>query len=155
MENKCLHNRIVLEDVPSGEHHLECIMEAMKQNRRYHLENSSGAYVEVTELGAVLVKVCVPDREGVLTDVVLGFDNVKQYEENPFFFGVVVGRNCNRIGGAKFNLFGKEIRLAANENGNNLHSGPDGFETKMWKATEISQEKQSVTFTRVDRKSVV
>ena len=115
----------------------------------YHLENSSGAYVEVTELGAVLVKVCVPDREGVLTDVVLGFDNVKQYEENPFFFGVVVGRNCNRIGGAKFNLFGKEIRLAANENGNNLHSGPDGFETKMWKATEISQEKQSVTFTRV------
>ena len=60
----------------------------------YHLENSSGAYVEVTELGAVLVKVCVPDREGVLTDVVLGFDNVKQYEENPFFFGVVVGRNC-------------------------------------------------------------
>ena len=81
----------------------------------YHLENSSGAYVEVTELGAVLVKVCVPDREGVLTDAVLGFDNVKQYEENPFFFGVVVGRNCNRIGGAKFNLFGKEIRLAANE----------------------------------------
>lgn len=115
----------------------------------YHLENAFGAYVEVTELGAVLVKVCVPDRDGVLTDVVLGFDNVKQYEENPFFFGVVVGRNCNRIGGAKFNLFGKEIRLAANENGNNLHSGPDGFETKMWKATEISQEKQSVTFTRV------
>ena len=59
----------------------------------YHLENSSGAYVEVTELGAVLVKVCVPDREGVLTDVVLGFDNVKQYEENPFFFGVVVRRS--------------------------------------------------------------
>lgn len=96
----------------------------------YRLENKSGAYAEVSQFGAILVKLCVPDRDGKLTDVVLGYDNVEQYEENGCFFGATIGRNGNRIAGAKFSILGKEVVLPQNENGNNLHSGPDGFEKK-------------------------
>lgn len=115
----------------------------------YRLENESGAYAEVMEYGAILVKLLVPDRKGVLRDVVLGYDDVKQYEGNGCFFGSTIGRSGNRIAGAKFSIYGKEYVLAKNENGNNLHSGPNGFEKKLWKAEEISQEKNSVTFSRI------
>ena len=70
----------------------------------YHLENGSGAFVEVTEFGALLVKLCVPDREGKLTDVVLGYDDLESYEVNGCFFGAVIGRSGNRIAGARFML---------------------------------------------------
>ena len=115
----------------------------------YHLENGSGAFVEVTEFGALLVKLCVPDREGKLTDVVLGYDNLESYEVNGCFFGAVIGRSGNRIAGARFMLGDREVRLAQNENDNNLHSGPDGFEKKLWKVTEISQDKNSIVFNRI------
>ena len=115
----------------------------------YRLENKSGAYAEITQYGAILVKLCVPDKNGVLTDVVLGYDDLKEYETNGCFFGAVIGRNGNRIADARFSISGKEYQLTANENNNNLHSGPDGFEKKVWKAEEISQEKNSVTFSRI------
>lgn len=115
----------------------------------YRLENKSGAYAEITQFGAILVKLCVPDKNGILTDVVLGYDDLKEYETNGCFFGAVIGRNGNRIADARFSISGKEYQLTANENNNNLHSGPDGFEKKVWKAEEISQEKNSVTFSRI------
>lgn len=115
----------------------------------YRLENKSGAYAEVSQFGAILVKLCVPDREGKLTDVVLGYDNVEQYEENGCFFGATIGRSGNRIAGAKFSILGKEVVLPQNENGNNLHSGPDGFEKKIWSVLALSQEKNSITFSRI------
>lgn len=117
--------------------------------RAFRLVNHSGAYAEVMDFGAILLKLCVPDRGGKLTDVVLGYDDVKQYEENGCFFGAVVGRNCNRIAGANFEIFGKKVQLTPNENENNLHSGPDGFEKKMWQVTDVSQEKNSVIFSRI------
>ena len=115
----------------------------------YHLENNSGAYAEISQFGAILVKLCVPDKNGVLTDVVLGYDDLKQYETNGCFFGAIIGRNGNRIADARFSISGREYKLTPNENNNNRHSGPDGFEKKVWKAEEISQEKNSVTFSRV------
>lgn len=115
----------------------------------YRLENKSGAYAEVSMFGAILVKLCVPDREGRLTDVVLGYDDVEQYEENGCFFGATIGRSGNRIAGAKFSILGKDVVLPKNENENNLHSGPNGFEKKIWSVLALSQEKNSVTFTRV------
>lgn len=117
--------------------------------RIFHLENKEGAYAEVMEYGAILVKVCVPDKDGKLTDIVLGYDDLQSYEVNGCFFGAVIGRSGNRIAGAKFNLYGKEVKLAANENDNNLHSGPNGFEKKLWTAEGISQEKNSVIFSRI------
>ena len=115
----------------------------------YRLENASGAYADVTSFGAILVNLCVPDRTGKLTDVVLGYDSLAGYETNSCFFGATIGRNGNRIANGRFTIFGKEVVLAQNDNENNLHSGPDGFEKKVWKAVDASDEKNSITFTRI------
>lgn len=112
----------------------------------YHLENRSGAYAEVLQYGAILMKLVVPDRDGVLRDVVLGYDEPAGYEKNGCFFGATIGRSGNRIEGARFMLEGREVHLPANENGNNLHSGPDGFEKKLWTCAEKDEEDNSVTF---------
>lgn len=115
----------------------------------YHLENRSGAYAEVTEYGAILVKVVVPDREGTLTDVVLGYDDVKQYEVNGCFFGATIGRSGNRIANGTFMIDDRKVVLAQNENENNLHSGPDGMEKKIWQVEEQDGDDNSVTFYRI------
>ena len=115
----------------------------------YHLENKAGAYAEVLQYGAILVKLCVPDKDGKLTDVVLGYDELAGYEKNGCFFGATIGRSGNRIAGSRFMLDGKEVRLTPNEGPNNLHSGPDGFEKKLWGVKEISQKKNSVDFFRI------
>ena len=115
----------------------------------YHLENKSGAFAEVLQFGAILVKLCVPDRDGRLTDVVLGYDDLAGYEVNGCFFGATIGRSGNRIAQSRFTLDGKKIVLTPNEGVNNLHSGPDGFEKKMWTASEISEDKNAVTFSRI------
>ena len=115
----------------------------------YHLENKSGAFAEVLQFGAIFVKLCVPDRDGRLTDVVLGYDDLAGYEVNGCFFGATIGRSGNRIAQSRFTLDGKEIVLTPNEGANNLHSGPDGFEKKMWTASEISEDKNAVTFSRI------
>lgn len=111
----------------------------------YHLENRSGAYAEVLQYGAILVKLVVPDKKGTLTDVVLGYDSIEGYQVNGCFFGATIGRSGNRIAGGRFMLDGKEIVLPQNENNNNLHSGPDGFEKKLWICEETSQDENSVT----------
>ena len=114
----------------------------------YQIANAGGAYAEVIPYGAILVKVCVPDQNGKLTDVVLGYDNVKEYEVNSCFFGATIGRNGNRIANAAFTINGKEYHLAANENENNLHSGPNGFEKKIWDVF-VPETGDSVVFSRV------
>ena len=112
----------------------------------YHLENKSGAYAEVMDYGAILVKLCVPDKDGKLTDVVLGYDDVQQYEVNGCFFGAIIGRSGNRIAGARFSLYGQEYQLDKNENDNNLHSGPNGFEKKIWTVKNTDSDKNAITF---------
>lgn len=112
----------------------------------YHLENNSGAYIEVTDFGASLVKVMVPDRDGKLVDVVLGCDDVSGYETGDAYFGAVIGRNGNRIAGAQMQISGCVYRLVANDGENNLHSGPDGYERRLWREAGIDQRKNSVTF---------
>ena len=115
----------------------------------FHLENKAGAYAEISQFGAILVKLCVSDREGKLTDVVLGYDDLAGYEVNGCFFGATIGRSGNRIANSRFVLDGQEITLTPNEGKNNLHSGPNGFEKKIWNAAEISEDKNAVTFSRI------
>ena len=79
-------------------------------------------YAEVTDLGAVLVRLETPDRDGNMKDIVLGYEDVEHYLENPSCFGAVVGPSANRIAGASFVIDGEEFHLPANERGNNLHS---------------------------------
>lgn len=107
-----------------------------EQVTAYTITNAKGDSITALDYGAVLQSVIVPDKKGALIDVALGYDNVASYEENPPHFGATIGRNGNRIEGARFDLDGTEYQLALNENGrNNLHSGPDGYEFRMWKAT--------------------
>ena len=115
----------------------------------FHLENKAGAYAEISQFGAILVKLCVSDREGKLTDVVLGYDDLAGYEVNGCFFGATIGRSGNRIANSRFALDGQEITLTPNEGKNNLHSEPNGFEKKIWNAAEISEDKNAVTFSRI------
>lgn len=101
----------------------------------YTVTNSRGSFITVLDYGAVLKNVVVPDQNGTPTDVVLGYDTVEKYEQNPPHFGATIGRNGNRIEGGKFSIDGREYQMALNENGkNNLHSGPDGYEFRMWQA---------------------
>ena len=112
----------------------------------YEMTNKNRMSIAVTDFGATLVKVLVPDRQGVRRDVVLGYDDAEGYYNNPGHFGAVVGRNGNRIKDAKFTINGKEYQLAVNDNKNNLHSGPNWYRTRVWNVTEIKEEKNSITF---------
>ncbi len=85
----------------------------------YTLYNDNGVSASFTDLGGTWVTMNVPDRDGKLVDVVLGYDSVEAYLENPPHFGAPIGRNANRIAGAKFTLNGKAYRLAANDGTNN------------------------------------
>ena len=98
----------------------------------------------LTDLGATLVKLFVPDRKGNLSDVVLGYDDPNQYCASGTFFGTVVGRNANRIGGATFHLNGKRYEMDKNEGNNNLHSGLDFYKDRIWQV--LSMEENSITF---------
>lgn len=86
----------------------------------------------ITDLGAALVSLWVPDRQGKIADVVLGYDNASGYLENEGFLGAVVGRSANRIRGSRFPLNGKTVQLTPNEGENNLHSGPNPYNIRLW-----------------------
>ena len=87
----------------------------------YTLENAGGVVAKLTDYGAILVSLDVPDRTGQNANVVLGFDSVDKYIADTPYFGATVGRYCNRIGKGKFSLDGKEYTLATNNGANHLH----------------------------------
>ena len=98
---------------------------------------------KVTDLGAVLVSLMTPDRSGAMKDIVLGYEDVEHYLENPSCFGATVGPNANRIAGASFVIDGVEYKVPANEGANNLHS-----DKMFYKRLFDAQEgEDSVTFT--------
>ncbi|MBQ8822492.1 MAG: galactose mutarotase [Lachnospiraceae bacterium] len=115
----------------------------------YTLENSKGMKADVTDYGAILVNLYVPDKNGKAEDVVLGFDSVEGYEENPSFFGATIGPSANRIAGAKFTIDGVEYALDVNDGPNNLHSHKDiGYHKLLWKVT--AEGENTITFTITD-----
>ncbi len=98
----------------------------------YTLTNASGMQAAITNYGAILVSLKVPDRQGKLGDVVLGFDTLDGYFKKPSYFGAIVGRYGNRIGQGKFQLDGHSYTLAKNNNGQHLHGGDRGFDKVVW-----------------------
>lgn len=106
----------------------------------YTLTNEAGMSAAVTDFGAVLVRLEVPDKDGVKRDVVLGYDDAAGYAEGTNFFGAPVGRNANRIGGASVEINGVVYELEKNDNGNNLHSGNDFFNVRMWQVIEQADD---------------
>lgn len=118
-----------------------------KETFLYTITNKNGMKAAVTNFGAILTQLIVPDAKGGSRDVVLGFDSVTGYEGNDCFFGSTIGRNANRIGGASFEIDGVKYELAANENGNNLHTDKEhGFHKAIWNA-EVLEAENAVKFT--------
>lgn len=106
----------------------------------YTLKGKGGLELVVSDFGGRVVKCLAPDRDGKLADVTLGWNTVKEYEENGFCNGTLIGRFGNRIRDGRFTLDGTEYQLAVNETTPaprhcNLHSGPSGWDAKVWKAT--------------------
>lgn len=97
----------------------------------------AGLTAEISDYGATIVKLLVPDPKGNVADVVLGFDDPNEYAASGTFFGATVGRSANRIKNGRFTLNGKEYRMGINDNGtHNLHSGPDFWKDRLWKVEE-------------------
>lgn len=109
--------------------------------------NGNGATAELSSLGAGIISICVPDKNGKLVDVVLGYDNIADYAGDGPCCGKIPGRYANRIAKGRFSLGGKEYELPVNNGPNHLHGGPDGFQNKIWTVAEISDN--SVLFTLV------
>ncbi len=98
----------------------------------YKMTNARGAFVELINAGAAIVSVCVPDRDGNLADVALGYRDCADYLADSVAMGKTVGRYANRIAKGRFTLDGKEYKLAANNGPNHLHGGVEGFSSKVW-----------------------
>ncbi len=103
----------------------------------YTLRNSKGLEASITNYGAILVSLRVPDRNGNVADVVLGFDSLHGYLSEHPYFGAVIGRYGNRIAGGRFVLDGLEYNLARNNGENHLHGGIRGFDKAVWRPKEL------------------
>ncbi|MDQ3732177.1 MAG: galactose mutarotase [Pseudomonadota bacterium] len=103
----------------------------------YTLVNDKGVEAKIMTYGGIIVSLNVPDRNGELGDVVLGYDNLRGYLKNNPYFGAVVGRFANRIAQGRFVLDGKKYELARNDGENHLHGGIKGFDKVIWKAKAL------------------
>ena len=116
---------------------------------RITLENKNGMKAVLSDKGAVLVSLLVPDRDGRPTDVVLGYENIEGYDKNGCCFGATIGRNGNRIANARFTLNGKEYQMHHTPTyKHNCHSTPDTFFRRVWQfATEKEAGTEKIRFT--------
>ncbi len=104
----------------------------------YTLVNANGARAEITNYGGIVVRLEMPDRDGALGDVVLGYHNLDDYIADNPYFGCIVGRYANRIAGAQFELDGETYTLAANDGNNHIHGGERGFDKIVWEAEGVT-----------------
>ncbi|MDG1708637.1 MAG: galactose mutarotase [Emcibacteraceae bacterium] len=109
----------------------------------FRLTNQLGASVELINLGGIVVSLKVPDREGYLSDIVLGLDDPNRYFHQSFYFGAIVGRYANRIAAGQFLLDGQRYQLNVNNGPNALHGGYAGFDKKIWDAKSFEGEDHS------------
>ena len=112
------------------------------------MRNKNNIQLKLMNYGALIIELLAPDREGNIENIVLSFEDAKDYIKNVPYFGAVIGRTSGRIGGASFMLSGKKYELGRNAGINNLHGGTGGFSFKTWDYS-ISEEdnKASVEFT--------
>ena len=106
----------------------------------FTLQNASGIKATLTNYGAIVTSLCVPDRNGNLDDVVLGYAALDGYLKEPPYFGAIVGRYGNRIAKGRFMLDGVEYKLATNNGENHLHGGIKGFDKVVWSAEPVKQD---------------
>ncbi|HLY61142.1 MAG TPA: aldose epimerase family protein [Terriglobia bacterium] len=117
----------------------------------YTLTNANGMQVAITNYGGRVVSILVPDRQGKMADVVIGFDHLDGYLATNPYFGALVGRYGNRIANARFKLDGVEYKLAANNGPNSLHGGLKGFDKVFWTARESSKNPPALELTYISK----
>jgi len=100
----------------------------------FTLKNVNGLETEITNYGGIVMRLLVPDKDGILAGVVLGYETPEEYENNAPYFGALIGRYGNRIGNAEFTLDGTTYTLAKNNDENSLHGGTKGFDKVFWNA---------------------
>ncbi len=112
----------------------------------YEIKNSSGASAQIITYGATLQSVRVPDRKGTLTDVLIGFDDIKGHEERSDYQGQTVGRYANRLANGRFTVNGKVINVTKNENGETCLHGGGELSHAVWTAKEIGENVLSLSY---------
>ena len=139
---------------PSGENltlsglnpaHFEKMIDNTKPVKLYTLKNKNGMEVCITNFGARIVSIMTPDKNGKMTDVVLGFDNIDDYINVPSDFGATIGRYANRIGNGKITIDGKEIQLPQNNGSHCLHGGPTGWQYQVFKTNQLDAQTIKLT----------
>lgn len=119
-------------------------MDDGRQVQLFTLTNDNGMEVSITNYGGIVTSIRVPDKNGNIEDVVLGFDDLEQYKSGHPFFGAIAGRYANRIANGQFELNGEVYELATNDGENHLHGGVEGFDKKLWDA-EVNEDENSVS----------
>ena len=118
----------------------------------YTLTNSNHIEIKITNYGGIVTSVKVPDKNGKLDDVVLGFNNLEDYKKKSPYFGCIAGRYANRIGNAEFVIDGEKFTLAKNNGENTLHGGLKGFDKVLWDAEPVTgKDFQSLKLTYLSR----
>ena len=118
----------------------------------FTLTNAQGLCAKITNYGTIITELRVPDREGRLGNIVLGFDNLRQYlAGNPSYLGCTVGRVANRTAKGRFQLDGKKYKLAVNNGPHHLHGGVRGFDKVVWSAEIVKGREAAVAFTYLSR----
>ena len=121
-----------------------------KKTDLYTLRNKNNMEVCVTNFGGRIVSVMVPDKDGQMRDVVLGFDSIQDYVSKPSDFGASIGRYANRINQGKFTLDGTEYQLPQNNYGHCLHGGPQGFQYRVVDAVQPNPQELELTYVAED-----
>jgi aldose 1-epimerase len=113
----------------------------------FTLKNAGGIELQAITYGGIITSLRVPDRNGTVADIVLGYDRLEDYLKDQRFFGAIIGRYGNRIGKGQFSLDGKTYKLATNNGPNHLHGGPGGFNKLVWNAKPVAG-KNAIVFSR-------
>ena len=119
----------------------------------YTLTNKNGAEVCITNFGGRIVSVMVPNKENQMVDVVLGYDNIRQYADtvnSPSDFGATIGRYANRINKGQMTIAGQKYQLPTNNFGHCLHGGPSGWQYQVYDATQIDDQTLQLTIVSKD-----
>lgn len=115
----------------------------------YMLSNKAGMKVLISDFGGVIWQIHAPDRNGVFADVVCGYDNMQDLQASGGYIGALIGRWGNRIANATFDLDGKTYTLYANNNGNHLHGGKVGYDSRIWDTTPVDGDEPALVMSLI------
>ena len=121
-----------------------------KETDLFILKNKKGMEVAVTNYGCAILAIMVPDKDGVMRDVVLGLDSIQDYVKLPTNFGATIGRYGNRINQGKITIDGVEYQLPRNNYGHCLHGGSKGFDFRVFNAHQLSDQVLELSYLSKD-----